>query len=153
MGSFRKIKLTQGKYAIVDAEDFEELNKFKWSVTPKGYVHRSSHNTTLRIHRVIMSAPKGVQVDHINGNRLDNRKENLRLCNNSENQRNCRVRKTNKSGYKGVGSVYGGVTKVFRARINVNKKQINLGVFETAEEAFKAYQEAAKKYHGEFAKW
>lgn len=95
----------------MDDEFYEELNKWKWYLDIGGYaVRRRSHGTKngkrirsfARIHREVMNAPKGVFVDHINGNRRDNRLENLRLATNQQNQKNSKVTARNKYGYKGV---------------------------------------------------
>jgi hypothetical protein len=108
------------------------------------------------MHRIVMGVtdPK-IFVDHINGNTLDNRKENLRLCNNTENCRNSKKSVNNTSGYKGVSYVpWSGKwlrNKPWRAYIVVDRKQISLGMYKTKEEAHEAYKQAAVKYHGEFA--
>ena len=110
----KKITLTQGKETIVDDDDYEILMEHKW------YAHKSSRKKDkfyaermapvdsngkqkiIHIHRVIINAPKGMQVDHINGNPLDNRRENLRICTNQQNGMNRGKPKDNTSGYKGV---------------------------------------------------
>jgi hypothetical protein len=91
-----------------------------------------------------------MQVDHINGNTLDNRKENLRICTQNQNGKNRLLNKNNVSGYKGV--TYKKANKLWCAQIVVNYHKMYLGLFTTAEAAALAYNEAAKKYHGEFAK-
>lgn len=82
----KEIILSNGKIAIVDNEDFKRLNKYKWSFV-QGYAFRNTHrnrkNGTVRMHREILKAPMGTDVDHKNGNRLDNRKENIRVCTHS----------------------------------------------------------------------
>lgn len=102
------------------------------------------------MHREIMNAPDGVQVDHINGDSLDNRKINLRLCTNAENLRNRGKQINNTSGYKGV--CWSVRKQKWQAQIKVDRKAKFLGNFETPEDAARAYDAAAKKYHGEFAK-
>jgi len=100
------------------------------------------------LHRIIMNPPKGLIVDHINHNGLDNRRSNLRLCTNSQNQMNRTKTRANTSGYKGVR--YNKNTGKYQACITANKRNFYLGTFETAEEAVKAYRKAAKRLHGKF---
>jgi len=105
-----------------------------------------------RVHRVIWAyhygeIEEGVFVDHINRDKLDNRIENLRLCNRSQNQGNSKLRKDNKLGFKGVHTR----GNKFRATIIKKRKMIHLGYFSTAEEAHAAYLKAAEEYFGEFA--
>jgi hypothetical protein len=146
------IKLSQGKRAKVDDEDYEELSKRKWSCN-NGYAksyfsYENGIQTYLWMHREILNAPKDKQVDHINGDGLDNRKENLRLCTCVENIWNRGLQKNNTSGYRGV---YWHINK-WQARIGVKGRRILLGRFDSPAEASKAYNEATQKYHGEFAR-
>lgn len=147
-----------GKRALVDSEDFKHLNQWKWHVNASGgYVVRGEHINgiykSIRMHRLIMNTPKELQVDHINGNKIDNRKINLRNCNNQQNASNIPKRTLNKSGYKGVCYFsHGKRIKRWLARIKVNYKTYRLGYFLTKEQAALAYDDAAKKHFGEFAK-
>lgn len=154
MNKFRKIKLTQGKYTIVDADDYEWLSQYKWCAHKKGrgyfYAERRNKHKTDSIHRLVINVPKNMQVDHINGDTLDNRKENLRICSRWQNSRNRKKqKKPSSSKYKGV--IWDGESR-WRAKIVVNKRKINLGGYLTEEEAAIAYNVAAKKYHKKFAK-
>lgn len=148
----KKIQLTQGKVATVDDEDFEWLNQWKWCATchknnsNNFYAIRAENGTNVLMHRVILKTAQ--YVDHINGNTLDNRKENLRPCNPSQNIANSKISKNNKSGYKGV---YKARNK-WRANIMIAGKTIHLGTWETAEMAAMAYDKKAKEVFGEFAK-
>ena len=154
------LESSQGKIrgeTSVDTEDFKRFSNFKWRLlTPTNYVVRSQTTNgkkkVLLLHREIMSAPEGMTVDHINGNRLDNTKSNLRLATIAENTRNRGAQKNNTSGYKGVFrkslSCRG---KEWRARLNFKKQTINLGSFDSAKEAAIAYNKASLKFHGEFA--
>lgn len=152
----KEIKLTQGKVALVDDEDFELLNKFKW------YTQRCENNFYARrftskpnrknisMHREIIKPPIECFIDHKDHNGLNNQKNNLRICTILENGRNSRKRNDNSSGYKGVD--YNKRERKFRARIKVDKMhRINVGYFNTAIEAAIAYDSAALKYHGKFA--
>lgn len=81
-------KYGKGKYAIVDVEDVEKIALYKWHVSDNGYVLNRNHGKTIRIHRLIMNTPEGMDTDHINHNKLDNRKSNLRICTRSVNLMN-----------------------------------------------------------------
>jgi hypothetical protein len=100
------------------------------------------------MHRLLMAAPSGLCVDHIDGNTLDNRRANLRLATHSENLRNMKRKKNNRSGYRGVHRV----RNRWCAQITCNRKVRTLGTFATAEEAHEAYVKAATELHGEFAR-
>ena len=156
--AFRRIPLTQGKYAIVDPEDFGRLNKHKWHVA-KGnntfYAVRcvgpSKGRIRIRMHREVIHPPDHLVVDHINHNGLDNRKANGRPATRAQNNRNkLIVRKMNStSKYKGV-SRWKGKNK-WRVRIKLDGEQKHIGYFKDEIQAAKAYDKAAKMYHGEFA--
>lgn len=154
----KEIELTNGKIALVDDEDFKEISRITWYYRREGYAvgnlpspEKGVYPKVL-MHRYIMDAKKGEQVDHINGNKLDNRRENLRIANASTNKANCGLRSNNKSGYKGVYKASGKRNKQWTASIKVNYEKISLGYFFTPEEAALAYNEAAVKHFGEFAK-
>lgn len=143
----KEIQLTRGKVALVDEEDYEMLVAVRWCVSD-GYAYSAKLG---RMHRFIISAQKGVMVDHINGNKLDNRRSNLRLCTNSQNQAN-RKHVCGKSKFKGVvWQSRSNGTGFWKATIIVNGKAIYLGRFETDLEAAKAYNRAASEHFGEFA--
>ena len=160
----------RGKYfAFVDDELYDELSKFNWSISNNGYSQRrvkiGDKVSTILMHRQIMELSFGDNkcVDHINGNRLDNQKSNLRVCSHTENLHNSKISKRNKSHAKGVFHLHieyetkKGISRkdYWRASIMVNKKNIHLGCFPDTKEGFKqaknAYNDAAKKYYGEFA--
>jgi len=158
-----KIELTQGKFAMVDAEDFDRVNEFKWQYLKvgTGYARRKQHigykdgkriQKIISMHRFIIGVEDSkVHVDHINHDTLDNRKSNLRLCTNAENGRNRKIQKGGFSKYKGVFKSSKSRIKPFRARIMFNQKPINLGSFAAEREAAIAYNKAALHYFGEFA--
>lgn len=152
-----------GKYeAIVDDCD-ADLAELRWSVqdfpNTRTYYARGriepNINRQYCMHRVILSRmldrplDEKEQVDHINGNGLNNRRENLRLATQSQNQMNTSRNSNNKSGYRGV--YWDEQRKKWSAQITADGKYRNLGRFNTPEEAHAAYCEAAKEYHGDFA--
>lgn len=150
----KEIQITQGFKAIVDDEDYEYLNQFKWYVVKgqktKYAVRYESPGKALLMHREILSATNPSEfIDHINTNGLDNRKLNLRFCTQAENQRNRGKQRNNTSGFKGV-FWNKGVCKWIPA-IRVDGRMIALGCFDCKIQAAKAYNAAALKYHGEFA--
>jgi len=146
------IPLTQGKFAIVDADDYDELSRYKWHVNKGGrtyYASSQKKGKAIKMHRLIAGAPKGLFVDHINHNGLDNRKRNLRLCTRLENIRNQLPRRGGSSQYKGV--CWRKREKKFVATICVDGKKLYLGYFDDEIEAAKAYDKKAKELFGQFA--
>lgn len=106
MQNSKQISLTQGKFTTVDEEDFEYLSQWNWYAKPSGkrncYAHAYNGGNRMYMHRLLLNPPKGMYIDHINGNGLDNRKTNLRIVTLSQNQGNRRLTSTSVSGYKGV---------------------------------------------------
>ncbi len=143
------IPLTQGKVAIVDDLDFKKLNRFKWYFEKSGYAGRDFKGKTIRMHQFIMNTPKKLHTDHINGDGLDNRRDNLRLATVAENTRNQKIRKDNTSGYKGVS--FNKNRQKWQSYINYKCKMIHLGFFTFPEYAALKYNFEAKKLFGEFA--
>ena len=149
----KKIPLTQGKVALVDDDDFEWINQWKWycshdyAARPYG---KWPHQHKIWMHREINHTPDGYETDHINNNSLDNRRSNLRTCKHSENVKNRSLGRDNTSKYKGV--TWHKASKKWAAQIGAHNLHFHLGLFSTAGEAAKAYDEAALKKFGKFAK-
>lgn len=145
------IPLTQGKVAIVDADDFDWLNQWKWCASEqhnRWYAHQGCNGNAM--HRVILNAPCGIDVDHIDNDGLNNRRNNLRLATKQQNACNAKIRKDNVTGYKGVS--FNKSRNKFQAKIVVNGKHIYLGLFDDKIYAAKIYNEAAVVFHGAFAR-
>ena len=156
--AFRKIPLTQGKFAIVDPADYDILIKYKWRICRKKgkkviYAERSIRRpdgkySRILMHRQLIDVPEGYVIDHINGCGLDNRRANLRLASVAQNAWNSGKRNPG-SGYKGVW--FACDKNLWRAAIVCHGKRIHLGYFNDKCEAARAYDIAAKKYHKDFA--
>lgn len=145
----KKIKLKDGVYAIVDESDYEELSKHKWTLKGDGYAHRGTprpERKWILMHRQIMQPLTSMQVDHINGNRLDNRRCNLRICTLAENRMNTPKQSRNTSGYKGVSLHKQSGLWVAKIRHDT------VGYYKTKLEAAIRYNELAPSYFGEYAK-
>lgn len=157
-----EIPLRGGLVALVDASDVAAFLSVNWQVRTIGkppnilqYAWRNIQKdngewTTARMHRLIMDAPSGVEVDHINGNGLDNRRCNLRLCTRSENSQNMRKRNGTTSRFKGV--CFFKRLGLWRARIMKDRREYSLGYFKDETAAAKAYNAAAVRHFGDFAK-
>lgn len=152
----KEIPLTQGKVALVDDEDYEWLNQWKWFYAKDGatgYARRMEgkkpRRTQVHMHQVIMRTPSGMEVDHKDNNGCNNQKQNLRNCTHSQNMKNEKLRKDNSSGFKGV--IWHSIMNKWQAKIQCNGKRILLGYFDNSLDAARAYNLAAIKYYGEFA--
>lgn len=150
---YRLIPLTQGQVAIVDIEDYESLIKHTWyalycpssgTYYAERHAGKSGH---LGMHRAILNAPEGMDVDHADSNPLNNRKSNLRIATTAQNCGNRKLNKNNSSGYRGVTLLKGR----WQAKIQVRKNKIWLGFFPTAKDAAIAWNKAALEGYGEFA--
>jgi len=151
----KQIPLTKEAFALVDDEDYDHLIQYSWHLHSAGYavckVYKNSKAIPIYMHRLIRNIEnKKIQIDHIDGNRLNNCKENLRLSNVQTNQRNRGKQKNNKSGFKGV--YWHKETNKFRAQIVINKTPIHLGLFSTAQQASEAYETKAREVFGAFYK-
>jgi hypothetical protein len=158
----KEIELSKGYVALVDDEDYERvMARGPWYASKQGsksrtwYAHRrdfvegSTKKKVLPMHRFILPPPEGRMVDHINGNGLDNRKENLRLVTHQQNMHNARTALTNTSGVKGVS--WSKVSGKWRADVWMNNRQISLGLFDCLLMASIVVAKAREALHGDFA--
>lgn len=147
-------KKGEGLYCLIDDEDFSIVSKYRWYLSNGGYaitnywkgINKHFH---LTMHRFILGAKNGQIYDHINQDKLDNRKSNLRTCTPSQNRMNTKIRSDNSSGYKGI--YWNSESKKWKAQIQLNGRRKCVGRFNNPEEAAQAYNFYAKKYYGEFA--
>jgi hypothetical protein len=159
----REIKLSQDKVALVDNEDYEWLSQWKWSafqnrsgyyavrnerVKEMGGIKRS--RKLILMHREILQAKDDMDVDHWDGNGLNNQRYNLRECPHADNMKNQKVNSVNKTGYKGV--YWNKKNRKYVANIGVGGTCVYLGSFETAEDAALAYNQRAVEVYGEYAR-
>jgi hypothetical protein len=150
------IPLTKNQQAIVDDCDYKLVSKYKWYFDKLGYAAtnapmiKGKRYPTIRMHRLIMKPSKGLEIDHISRDGLDNRRCNLRICNHRDNLRNSKLRKDNTSGYKGVH--FYKLTKKWQAKLMVENKTISLGYYKNKEDAARAYNDGAIKHFGKFAR-
>ena len=142
----KRIKLNNGEYTLVDNDVFELIGHLKWYIHTHGYVTRVFWNTetkkyyTVYLHRYVMGAKKGQEIDHINQRKLDNRKENLRFCNRSQNMHNVNYKRSSH-----LGVTYNKVGRHWVSKIRINGTRMHLGCFKYKKEGMKAYQLALSK--------
>lgn len=151
----KKIKLTQGKYALVSDIDYKYLNQWKWRYHKSklnGYAKRTTPQQSFYMHRVILER-MGFHIfketDHRDGNGLNNQRRNLRPSTRSQNCHNLRGHRDNPSGYKGV--CWFPRDRKWQVRIYISGHHVHLGYFNNKIDAARVYNKAAKKYFGEFA--
>lgn len=147
------IQLSNAMLSIVDVSDLNKLLPYNWHFSSHGYAYRKLHvnatQKTIYMHHYVFGKKLGHVVDHINGDKLDNRKSNLRFCSNKENVRKQKIRTNNKTGVRGISIKK--TTGKFQATIMVDGKSIHLGYFHHLKDASAAYSIAAKNHFGEFA--
>lgn len=149
---YMNIPLASGGFAVIDDEDGNKVSSYKWT-SNKGYVQAVINRTSVRMHRLVLGLKKGEGiVDHINGDKSDNRRSNLRVCTAAENSYNRNKKITNKSGYKGVLWRKNTTSKNWCAVIYHKGKSYHLGYFITPLEAAIVYDREASKRFGEFAR-
>lgn len=138
-----------GERFIFDVDDFETVSQYNWYLSD-GYVYRNlKGGGSIALHTALMGNSNGLFVDHINWDRSDNRRANLRWATKSQNAINSGLSKVNKTGFKGVS--FHKLRKKYRARIKFNGREIHLGLFVSPEEAAKAYNQKATELFGEYA--
>lgn len=141
----KKIELTQNRFAQVDDADYEYINSFRWRFNGR-YVSRQENGKTIYMHRQLIETDMP-HIDHINGDGLDNRRDNLRPCTKSQNNQNRRPN----SGKKYKGVYFRKDIGRWYAEIKLGSKRKRIGAFDTAEEGAIAYNEVAKEWFGNFA--
>lgn len=149
----KEIPLTQGKVAIVDAADHEWLMQWKWCANFQHglwYAVRAKRPKLIRMHRVILNAPDGIRVDHKDGDGLNNRRDNIRLCTPQQNSFNISPQSKSTSRFRGIHQVKS--TGKWECCIKCNGKTRYLGHFDNEEVAAKVYDVAARELYGEFAR-
>lgn len=146
-GELLIITTANGDSIKADAVDVDILKKHSWCISKAGYAVANINRKVVKMHRYILGDKcDGKMIDHINGNKIDNRRCNLRFCSAAENARN--TSSTNEFGYPGIRKTKYGK---YNARITVNRKEIHIGNFETVEEAIEARKQAEIKHFGEYA--
>lgn len=149
------IKISQDKEVQVSPEDFDRVSVLIWYFMPNvwgGYAARHEGKQTVYLHQFIIGKPKkGFQIDHINHDGLDDRRENLRIVTQHQNNGNLRRPKHNTSGYKGVSAYPNNIKKPWTAYIQNMGVKIHLGYFATPQEAALVYNLAAKEQWGKYA--
>ncbi len=144
------LRLNKGEATLIDPSDAEWLSKFTWHITDKGYARYTAPNGGVFMHKLILNTPKGMVSDHINGDRLDNRRCNLRIVTKHQNSQNRAANKPISSKYKGVGWKID--NNKWQARIRINLKQYHIGLYDSEDEAAEAYNAAALRHHGDHSR-
>jgi len=158
IGDTALVPLTKGFTAIIDANDVGKVDSWNWTAVVKPhtvYAQRTvkaedGKRASVKMHRVLLNAPDGCEVDHADGNGLNNKKSNIRIADAFGNRQNRAVPKSNTSGLK--GAFFHKRDNKWMSKIVANGRSIFLGYFPDKESAHAAYQEGSKKYHGEFSR-
>jgi uncharacterized protein YifE (UPF0438 family) len=149
-GNYIKGLTNKGDLFYIDEEDFQKVSKYLWCKNNSGYINSYIDGKTIFLHRFLLKPESNLEVDHINRKKVDCRKNNLRVCTNSQNQANKVLMSNNSSGYKGV--TWHSKNKRWVSRISFENKRINLGSFVDIKEAINVYVEASRELYGEFSK-
>lgn len=147
--TMKRITLTQGKNALVDDSDFAALSAYKWCFGCGGYACRKENGKIILMHRQVLSAPTGLEVDHISRDKLDNQRLNLRLCTRSQNAMNSSGYLRTNTGLRGI--YWMASRQRFRVTVRKDGRRITFGYFHTAAEAAAAYNAESARLHGPFA--
>lgn len=141
----------KGEPFFVDLEDFWKVKEICWHIRKDGYVYGKTKSKSIFLHRLVTNCPRGMKVDHIGGekSKIDNRKNNLRVCTQSQNAKNKKLDKRNKYGCSGIS--YIDRLSKYQASIDYNNKRIYLGIYTSLKDAIAARKEAENKYYGEFS--
>ncbi len=154
-GSYYRIFFKDGAFFLIDAGDFDFVSERTWFHGKRGYpVSHTSRKSpegqkTEPLHKYLLRPDDGFDVDHISGNKLDNRRRNLRVCSHQQNMFNQKLRETNTTGYRGVS--YSKNAGKYEAYISRDGRKIHLGLFVSAEEAAEVRDNAAVRLFGEYA--
>lgn len=144
--------MKNGSVCLFDIEDYDKIKEYHWHQNSDGYavcnIQRDNQWFTILMHRLVMDAPDGVEIDHIHGNTLDNRKAELRIVTQSDNKKNRAMYTNNKSGYKGVS--WNAPKQKWVANIQCDGQQFYLGAFSSSYDAHVCYEKAAKELFGAY---
>jgi len=150
------LKLNQGKEVLIDDEDFDRVNLYRWSVQKRKNGFRAmrkpkpGEDQNIYLHRYILNVPRGLEIDHINHNQLDNRRSNLRIVSHRQNLQSRRGNLKKSIKFKGV-SFNRRYLRPFISQITFENRNVYLGCYQNAIEAAKAYDSKAREFFGEFA--
>lgn len=140
----------KGEAFFIDASDYEVIKKHSWYISKRGYVTTNIKRKATPMHKILLGENKGFDVDHISGNKLDNRRSNLRICTHQQNMFNQKIRSTNKTGFIGV-SLIKKIGK-YEAYIHHNGRKKYLGIYKNPIEAAIERDKEAIKIFGKFAR-
>lgn len=141
------VTTARGDKIVADINDYDLIKRYSWCISKTGYPVANIDHRTTKMHQYLLGRIDGMVVDHIDGNPLNNKRSNLRMCDQRDNARNVAPKRKNRDGYPGVRETTSGT---FHARIFVDGKEKYIGAYKTYEDAVKARKEAEEKYFGEY---